>query len=91
MRLIPRYGDFIPGVVLNAQPLKLTALLKTGEKIDVYKRGLVLFQDDLRQDDPNKKIVKPGVVLRFVKNRGVWIATQLPEIEGALVSMDPQT
>ena len=91
LRLIPRYGDFIPGVVLNAQPLKLTALLKTGEKIDVYKRGLVLFQDDLRQDDPNKKIVKPGVVLRFVKNRGVWIATQLPEIEGALVSMDPQT
>ena len=91
LRLIPRYGDFIPGVVLSAQPLKLSALLKNGEKIDVYKRGLVLFKDDLREDDPNKKIVKPGVVLRFVKNRGVWIATQLPEIESALVSMDPQT
>ena len=91
LRLIPRYGDFIPGVVLSTQPLKITALLKNGQKIDVYKRGLTLFKNDLREEDPNKKIVKAGVVLRFVKDRGSWTATQLPEIESALVSMDPQT
>ncbi len=31
LRMLPTYGDFIPGVVIDMQPLKVTALLKNGE------------------------------------------------------------
>ena len=91
LRMLPTYGDFIPGVVIAMQPLKLTALLKNGEIINVYKKGLELLRDDLNIENPNLKIVKIGTVLRFVKNRGYWVATQLPEVESSLVSIDPQT
>jgi len=91
LRMLPTYGDFIPGVVIDMQPLKVTALLKNGEIINVYKKGLELLKDDLNIENPNLKVVKIGTVLRFVKNRGYWIATQLPEVESSLISIDPQT
>ena len=91
LRLIPTYSNFIPGVVLNTQPQKVEALLKNGKKISVFRRGLTLLKDDLTKEDINKKIIKPGSVIRFVKNYGRWIATQLPQVEGSLVSIDPQT
>ena len=91
LRLIPTYNNFIPGVVLNAQPQKVEALLKNGRKISVFQRGLTLLKDDLKKENIEEKIIKPGSVIRFVKNYGRWIATQLPEVEGSLVSMDPQT
>ena len=91
LRMLPTYGDFIPGVVLDTQPLKVTALLKNGEIINVYKKGLELLKDDLNIENPNLKIVKIGTVLRFVKQRGYWVATQLPEVESSLISIDPQT
>ncbi len=91
LRMLPTYGDFIPGVVIDMQPLKVKALLKNGEIINVYKKGLELLRDDLNIEDPKLKIIKIGTVLRFVKNRGYWVATQLPEVESSLVSLDPQT
>ena len=91
LRLIPTYGEFIPGIILNAQPLKLTALLKNGTKIDIYKRGLKLLQKDFKIEEKGERLIKPGVIMRFVKNRGIWHVTQLPGVESSLVSMDPQT
>ena len=36
-------------------------------------------------------MLKPGSVIRFVKKRNYWVATQLPKVESSLVSMDPKT
>ena len=91
LRIIPTYSNFIPGVVLNSQPLKVEALLKNGKKISIFRKGLTLLKKDLKKENIDERIIKPGSVIRFVKNYGVWIATQLPEVEGSLVSMDPQT
>ena len=82
---------FIPGVILKTQPQKVEALLKNGKKISVFRRGLTLLKDDLKKENIDEKIIKPGSVIRFVKNYGRWVATQLPEVEASLVSMDPQT
>ena len=87
LRLIPTYGEFIPGIILNAQPLKITALLKNGEKINIYKRGLKLLQRDFKIEEKGERLIKPGVIMRFVKNRGVWHVTQLPKVESSLVSL----
>ena len=91
LKLIPTYNDFIPGVILNLQPLRIDVLLKNGEKISVYKRGLELLKKDLSLNNKGERLLKPGSVIRFVKKRNHWIATQLPEVEGSLVSMDPKT
>lgn len=91
LRLMPTYGEFIPGVILTAQPLQVSALLKNGKTINIYKRGLKLLQKDFKIEEEGERLIKPGVVMRFVKNRGVWHVTQLPKVESSLVSMDPQS
>jgi len=91
LRLIPTYNNFIPGIILTTQPQKIDALLKDGQKISVFRKGLTLLKNDLKKENIDEKIIKPGSVIRFVKNYGRWIATQLPEVEASLVSMDPQT
>jgi len=91
LKIFPTYDNFIPGVVINAQPLKLDAILKNGEKISVYKRGLSLLKKDLNLEMQGERLIKPGSVLRFVKKYNRWIATQLPKVQSALVSMDSQT
>ncbi|MAS00139.1 MAG: penicillin-binding protein 1A [Nitrosomonadales bacterium] len=91
LKLIPTYNNFIPGVILDLQPLRVDVLLKNGKKISVYKRGLKLLKKDLELQNDGEKLLKPGSVIRFVKKRNFWIATQLPEVESSLVSMDPKT
>ena len=91
LKVIPTFNDFVPGVILDLQPLRVDALLKNGKKISVYKRGLKLLKKDLTLENDGEKLLKPGSVIRFVKKRNYWIATQLPEVESSLVSMDPNT
>ena len=91
LKVIPTYNDFIPGVILDLQPLRVDVLLKDGKKISVYKRGLKLLKKDLALEIEGEKLLKPGSVIRFVKKSNYWIATQLPEVESSLVSMDPKT
>ena len=91
LKVIPTYNDFIPGVILDLQPLRLDVLLKNGKKISVYKRGLKLLKKDLAIENEGERLLKPGSVIRFVKKKNYWIATQLPEVESSLVSMDPKT
>jgi len=91
LKVIPTYNDFIPGVILDLQPLRVDVLLKNGKKISVYNRGLKLLKKDLAIENEGERLLKPGSVIRFVKKRNYWVATQLPEVESSLVSMDPKT
>tara|TARA_B100000795_G_scaffold259861_1_gene235198 strand:+ start:1062 stop:3347 length:2286 start_codon:yes stop_codon:yes gene_type:complete len=91
LKVIPTYNDFIPGIILNLKPLKVDVLLKNGKRISIYKRGLKLLKKDLAIENEGERLLKPGSVIRFVKKKNYWIATQLPEVESSLVSMDPKT
>jgi penicillin-binding protein 1A len=35
--------------------------------------------------------IKPGSIIRVLQIGGIWQITQIPEVQGALVSVDPQT
>jgi penicillin-binding protein 1A len=52
---------------------------------------LKLLKKDLALESEGERLLKPGSVIRFVKKRKYWIATQLPKVESSLVSMDPNT
>ncbi|MDD3352886.1 penicillin-binding protein 1A [Zoogloea sp.] len=39
---------------------------------------------------PNKRI-RPGAIIRIVRNQNGWAISQLPEVEGALAAADPRT
>jgi penicillin-binding protein 1A len=84
--------DLHPAVVLEASPRKVVAMIQSGESITVTGDGLRPVTSGLSPRAGPKVQIRPGAVLRASKNaKGDWGLTQLPEVEGAFVAMDPRT
>jgi len=93
LKKFPTFSDFIPGIITKMQPLEIEVILKDGRIINVYKKGLKLIENDKNYEDQTEdyRRIKVGGIYHFTKNRNEWILTQLPEVESALIAMDPNT
>ncbi len=80
------------GVVMSADPKKLVVALQSGEQITIGPDGLRAVGNALT-DKANPKVqIRRGAVVRLMQNASEqWTVVQLPEVEGAFVSMDPTT
>jgi penicillin-binding protein 1A len=88
----PDYDDLRAAVVTSADPKKVTAILQNGEDVVVTGEGLRQARPSLMADVAPKMQIRRGAVVRVMKSsRGDWSIVNLPEVEGGLVSMDPQT
>jgi penicillin-binding protein 1A len=87
----PDNGDIMSAVVLEASPKKIVAIRQNAEQIEITGDGLKPAQSGLSDKaGPNIKI-KRGAVIRVVQTpKGTWEITQLPEVEGAFVAINPQ-
>jgi len=88
----PDNDELKAAVVLEASPRKVVAVLQSGDAITVVGDGLRPVASGLSSKADPKLQIRPGAIVRAVRNtKGDWTLTQLPEVEGAFVSMDPQT
>ena len=88
----PDNDELKAAVTLEANPKKLVAVLESGESITVTGEGLRPAASGLAAKANPKVQIRPGAVIRLIKNaKGDWGITQLPEVEGAFVALDPQT
>ena len=88
----PDNGDVMSAVVLEATPRKVVVVRQNGEQISITGEGLKPAQSGLSEKAPPAKQLRKGAVIRIVQtSKGSWEITQLPEVEGALVAITPQT
>ncbi len=88
----PDNDDLKAGVVLEVSAKKLVAALQSGETVTVTGDGLKPVTSGLGDKANPKTQIRRGAVIRMTKSPvGVWTATQLPEVEGAFVALDPRT
>ncbi|HEY1128528.1 MAG TPA: penicillin-binding protein 1A [Roseateles sp.] len=92
----PANDELLAAVVLEADPKKVSAVLQSGEAITVTSDGLRPATSGLSDKGNPKTRIRRGAVIRVVKgpkqkDGGEWTITQLPEVEGAFVSLDPKT
>jgi penicillin-binding protein 1A len=88
----PDNDDLRSAVVLEASPRKVVAMLQSGESITVTGEGLRPVTSGLSPKAGPKTQIRPGAVVRALRNaKGEWTLTQLPEVEGALIALDPRT
>jgi penicillin-binding protein 1A len=87
----PDNGDVMSAVVLEASPKKIVAVRQNAEQLEITGDGLKPAQSGLADKaGPNIKI-KRGAVIRVVQTpKGTWEITQLPEVEGAFVAINPK-
>lgn len=88
----PDNDELKAAVALEAGPKKVVAMLGSGEAITITGDGLKPATSGLVERGNPKTQIRRGAVIRLIKGaKGDWSITQLPEVEGAFVAMDPRT
>ncbi|MBX3631648.1 MAG: penicillin-binding protein [Bordetella sp. SCN 67-23] len=88
----PDNGDVLSAVVLEVSKRKMIAVRGNGDTIEITGDGLKPVQSGLSDKAPPNIKLRRGAVIRVVRtDKGEWEATQLPEVEGAFVALDPRS
>ena len=87
----PDNGDVMSAIVLEADGKHIKAIRQNSELVEITGDGLKPAQSGLADKAaPNIKI-RRGALIRVSKTtKGTWEITQLPEVEGAFVALDPR-
>ena len=88
---IDEFHTLIPAVVLEASPKLIKAYRKDDGVIKISGKGLQLVQKVLNEKSAAKQKLRPGALIRVRKVKDEWQVAQLPQVEAALIGMDPQT
>lgn len=87
----PDNGDVMSAVVLEANPKKIVAVRSSGDRFEIVGEGLRAAQSGLSDKAPPKIKLRKGAVIRVMKTpKDTWEITQLPEVEGAFIALDPR-
>jgi penicillin-binding protein 1A len=87
----PDNGDLMTAVVLEADAKKIRAVRQNAEAVEITGEGLRPAQSGLSDKAPPNIRIRRGAVIRVAKlPKGGWEITQLPEVEGAFVAIDPR-
>ncbi|NBQ90646.1 MAG: penicillin-binding protein 1A [Betaproteobacteria bacterium] len=87
----PDNDEIKAAVVLEATPSKVLAALQSGEEVVISGDGLKPVASGLAEKAPANKQIRRGSIVRVVQDGKRWVLTQLPEVEGAFISLDPKT
>lgn len=88
----PDNGDLMSAMVLEATPKKIVAVRQNGDSIEITGEGLKPAQSGLSEKAPPNIKLRRGAVIRVMKTpKNTWEITQLPEVEGAFVAIDPRS
>ena len=87
----PDDGEITAAVVLSANPKQITAQNLDGDTLTINGDGLKFVANALSPRAKDAERIRPGSVIRLVQDaKGAWSVVQLPQVEGALVSLNPQ-
>lgn len=88
------YADsdaLLAALVLEVAPKRVKAYRRGGETVTLSGEGLKLAERMLNSRTPQNRRVRRGAVIRIqMDDSGNWQITQLPETEGAFISLNPQ-
>ncbi len=88
----PANGELLSAVVLDASPRRVDVMLQSGETVTITGEGLRPVASGLATKAEPKIQIRRGAIVRLVKgDKEAWTLTQVPEVEGALVALDPRT
>src|SRR5262245_36456981 len=86
----PDSDDLAAAVVLSADPKQVQAALRSGERVTISGQGLQFVASRLDPKTAPQRRLRKGAIIRVQRDGKQWQILQLPEIEAAFISLDPQ-
>jgi penicillin-binding protein 1A len=88
----PDNGDVMSAVVMEADAKRVRAMRQNAEVVEITGEGLRPATSGLADKAPPNIKIRRGAVIRVARTaKDGWEITQLPEVEGAFVAMDPRS
>lgn len=88
----PDNDDLKSAVVTAVNSKKITAIRQNAETIEISGEGLRAANSGMSDKAPANIKIRRGALIRVIKTpKNTWEVAQLPEVEGAFVSLDPKT
>jgi len=86
----PDSDNIVTGVVLQATPQQVRAVLASGDQAEVTGTGLKLAQRALADKAPANQKLRRGAIIRLLRDdKGHYAITQMPLAEAAFVAVRP--
>jgi penicillin-binding protein 1A len=83
--------DMLAALVLEATPKRVKAYRRGGESVTIAGEGLKFAERMLDPRTPQMRRIRRGAVIRIQKDvKDDWQIVQLPDVEGAFISVNPQ-
>jgi penicillin-binding protein 1A len=95
LKPLPGYGPFVAAVVTQATPQEATAMLADGTSVSLRMDGVRWarpYRSDTQQGSTPRKVtdaVQVGQQIWVRKVNDAWWLGQIPDVNSALVSIDP--
>jgi len=86
----PDSDDLLAAIVLSADTKQVEAALRTGEKVTISGEGLRFAARSLDAKTATQKRIRRGSIVRVQREGKSWHIVQMPEVEAAFISLDPQ-
>lgn len=87
----PDNGDVLAAVVLEVNPKKIVAVRANGERFEIVGEGLNAARSGLSEKAQPKIKIRRGAIIRVMQTpKNTWEITQIPEVEGAFIALDPR-
>lgn len=83
------YGDLQPAIVIEASSNKVIATMRNGSNVTFTNNQLDFVKHYLNSG--GNKEIKSGSVIYIRNVNSKWQISQVPEVEGALVAINPNT
>jgi penicillin-binding protein 1A len=84
--------DLLPALVVEATPKQVKAYRRGGETVTLSGEGLKFAERMLDRRTPLNRRIQRGAVIRIQKDaKDHWQIAQIPDAEGAFISLTPQT
>ena len=84
----PSSDDLLAGVVIQATPKEIQAVIATGDTVTIKGEDLKLGSVALSDKAQPKQQIRPGAIIRVLPSEGRWILAQMPQVEAAFVALD---
>ncbi|MGN6806586.1 MAG: penicillin-binding protein 1A [Trinickia sp.] len=86
----PDNGDVAAAVVVSATPREVHAMLANTSTVTITGEGLRFAAPALGTKSSQATRIRPGAIVRVMKrDDGQWAIVQLPQVEGAFISIAP--
>ena len=83
------FNGMIPAIVTEANAKIVKVHSSNGANIEISGDGLALVKKTLSEKNPEKRLLKAGAVVRIIRSGDSWQIVQLPQVEAALIALNP--